>query len=98
TGVGKIVKPDLELPRVDRNREGHGLWHQHRYDASGADAIEQAAVQEFAAGMKPGKSFDVPDLGAAPILPTARQSLGSKLDRDGVAARDLAFVLLLPVR
>src|SRR5262249_42999078 len=53
TGVGKIVKPDLELPRVDRNREVHGLWHQHRYDASGADAIEQAAVQEFAAGMKP---------------------------------------------
>src|ERR1051326_5044708 len=48
--LGEIVKPDLKLLRVDRYREVHGLWNQHRYDACGTDAIEQAAVQEFAAG------------------------------------------------
>ena len=98
TGVGKIVEPYLQSPCIAGNRKLQRLWDQRGYDAAGADAIEQTAPQDFAAGMEPGESFDVPDLSAAPISTTARQTLWSKLDRDPVAARDFTFIRLLPVR
>src|SRR5438445_217030 len=71
TGVGKIVEPYLQSPCIAGNRKLQRLWDQRGYDAAGADAIEQTAPQDFAAGMEPGEGFDVPDLSAAPISTTA---------------------------
>src|SRR5207302_1636878 len=53
--LGKVVKPHLDLRRVAGNRNFQPFRGMCSYDASSADLLHQAAVDQFAAGMEPAR-------------------------------------------